>query len=115
MMSLVLPILKISVAAVVIAFASWLSAKKPALAGFIVALPLVSLLALVFSYVEHESVEITVTFAKSILVGIPVSLLFFLPFFFADKLGYGFWVSYLMGIILLVMGYFIHQKIMMII
>ena len=38
--------LKVLLAAVVIAFASWLSGKKPELSGFIIALPLASLIAL---------------------------------------------------------------------
>ena len=38
--------------------------------------------------------------------------LFFLPFFFADKLGNSFWLSYLTGLGLLVIGFFIHRYIM---
>jgi hypothetical protein len=45
---------KLILAATVIGYASWLSDKKPVLAGFIVALPLVSILALLFSYIEHK-------------------------------------------------------------
>ena len=72
--------LKILFAAIVIAFASWLSGKKPELSGFLIALPLASLMALIFSYLEHKNPETSITFAKSILVGVPVSYLFFLPF-----------------------------------
>ena len=111
-MSLTLPILKVAVAAVVIAFASWLSGRKPELAGFIVALPIASLLVLAFSYIEHRDPEASITFAKSILVGVPVSYLFFLPFFFADKMGNSFWLSYMTGLLLLVIGFFIHRYIM---
>ena len=71
---------KVILAALVIAFASWLSGKKPELSGFIIALPLASILALVFSYLEHKNTESSVIFAKSILVGVPVSYLFFYPF-----------------------------------
>ncbi|MCK5395856.1 MAG: hypothetical protein KAJ32_07680 [Gammaproteobacteria bacterium] len=111
-MPLTIAALKIATAACVIAFGSWLAGKKPELAGFIVALPLASLLALAFSYIEHRDAETSITFAKSILVGVPVSYLFFLPFFFADKLDYGFWFSYLTGLMLLVAGFFIHRYIM---
>jgi len=82
--------LKILFAAIVIAFASWLSGKKPELSGFIIALPLASLMALIFSYLEHKNPETSITFAKSILVGVPVSYLFFLPFFFCQKSWYEF-------------------------
>ena len=111
-MSLTLPILKVAAAAIVIAAASWLSGKRPELAGFIIALPIASLLALAFSYIEYKDSAVSITFAKSILVGVPVSYLFFLPFFFADKLGNSFWLSYLTGLVLLVIGFFIHRYIM---
>ena len=55
--------------------------KYPKLAGFIIALPLATLIALVLSYTEHKNVETTITFAKSILVGVPASYFFFIPFF----------------------------------
>ena len=105
-------ILKIIFDAFVIEFASWLSGKKPELSGFIIALPIASILAIVFSFLEHKNTENTVIFAKSILIGVPVSYLFFLPFFFAKNLNMNFWLIYLIGIALLVIGYFVHKYIM---
>ena len=104
-------LIKILLAASVIAFASWLSGKKPELSGFIIALPIASIIAIAFSYLEHKNTENTVIFAKSILVGVPVSYIFFLPFFFAKNLNMNFWLVYGLGIILLVMGYFVHKYI----
>ena len=106
---------KVLLAALVIAFASWLSGKKPELSGFIIALPLASILALVFSYLENKNTESSVIFAKSILVGVPVSYLFFLPFFFAKSLNMNFWLIYGLGILLLIIGYFVHKFIVNII
>jgi len=106
---------KVLLAALVIAFASWLSGKKPEISGFIIALPLASILALVFSYLEHKNTESSVIFAKSILVGVPVSYLFFLPFFFAKSLNMNFWLIYGLGILLLIIGYFVHKFIVNII
>ena len=104
-------LLKVLLAASVIAFASWLSGKKPELSGFIIALPIASIIAIAFSYLEHKNTENTVIFAKSILVGIPVSYLFFLPFFFAKNFNMNFWLIYGLGIILLLIGYFVHKYI----
>ena len=73
---------KVLLAALVIAFASWLSGKKPELSGFIIALPIASIIAIAFSYLEHKNTENTVIFAKSILIGVPVSYMFFVPIFF---------------------------------
>ena len=98
-------------AALVTAFSAWLAGKKPQLAGFIVALPMVSIIALLFSYLEHRDSYASITFAKSIMIGVPVSWLFFLPFFLAERLNYGFWLSYVLGLMLLVLGFFIHTAI----
>jgi hypothetical protein len=103
---------KIAISAGVIAFASWLSNKRPELAGFIVALPLGTLLVLAFSYAEYKNPETAVKFAQSIFAAIPVSLLFFIPFLLAKKLPVGFWGLYAIGIALLVAGYFAHSFIM---
>lgn len=110
-MGAILTFMKVGIAASVIAFTSWLAGKKPELAGFIVALPLASLLALAFSYAEHRDSEASITFAKSILVGVPVSWLFFLPFFVAERFGIGFVTCYAIGIGLLAAGFHLHQYI----
>lgn len=107
--------LKILLAATIIAFASWLSGKKPELSGFIIALPIASIIAIAFSYLEHKNTENSVIFAKSILVGVPVSYLFFLPFLFAKSFNFNFWVIYGLGLALLVIGYLIHKFIINII
>ena len=73
--------LKVFFSGIIIAFASWLSVKKPVLAGFIIALPLMSLISIFFSYLEHRDIDKTVMFSKSILIGVPASLTFFIPFF----------------------------------
>lgn len=106
------PILKVAIAAGVISFASWLSGKRPELAGFIIALPLSTMLALLFSYAEYRDPAATVRFAKSILVAVPVSLLFFVPFLLADRLPFGFWGIYAAGFALLAAGYFAHTFVM---
>ncbi len=103
---------KITIAALVVAFASWLSGKKPELAGFITALPLVSIMAIAFSYMQHHDTSISAQYARSIILAVPVSWLFFAPFFFTEKWETSFWLSYVVGLGLLVVGYFLHQQIM---
>lgn len=103
---------KILLSASIIAFSSWLAGKRPELAGFIVALPLTTLLAIAFSYVQYKDSAASVLFAKSIFVGVPVSLLFFVPFLLAGKLRLEFWQCYVIGLLLLTAGYFLHRQIM---
>lgn len=106
------PVLKIAISACVIAFASWLSGKRPELAGFIIALPLGTMLVLAFSFAEYNDPAASIRFAKSILAAIPMSLLFFVPFLLADKLPFGFWGIYASGFAFLVVGYFAHTYLM---
>jgi hypothetical protein len=105
-------IVKVIIAACVIAGASWLSERRPEVAGFIIALPLASILALAFSYMEYRNPEASIQFAKSILIGVPISYLFFIPFFFEQKFRYGFLGSYVIGLFLLLLGFLLHQWIM---
>ena len=100
---------KILISSIIISFASWLSFKKPQISGFIVALPLVSIISLAFSFLEHQDKDKTILFAKSIVVGIPASLLFFVPFFFSKMLNLNFWTTYILGLIFLVLGFYIHK------
>lgn len=102
-------LLKASIAAFVIVFASWLAGKKPELAGFITALPLVSIMAIAFAYTQHGDVNNTAQYARSIIFAVPISWLFFVPFFFTEKFGLGFWGSWCLGLLLLGLGYFVHQ------
>lgn len=103
--------LKIIFSAVFISFVSWLSGKRVGLAGFLTALPLTTLLALAFSHWEWQNPQQSTEYAKSIFLAIPISLLFFVPFFFVEKTHWGFWINYSLGVLLLVVGYFLHQSV----
>ncbi len=109
---MIITISKLAIALGVIIGASWLSGKKPELAGFITALPLVSILAIAFSYIQYQDAETTSQYARSIMIAVPISWLFFLPFFFTGKWELGFWGTYAVGVVLLPIGYLLHQQIM---
>lgn len=109
---MILAIGKVFVAAILISFVSWLSGKKIALAGFLTAIPLTTLIALAFSQLEWKDSAQSVEYAKSVFVAVPVSLLFFVPFLMADKLNLSFWGCYVFGIVLIVLGFFIHNWIL---
>lgn len=102
------PVFNIILSASFITLVSWLSGKKGHLAGFLTALPLTTLIALVLSNKQYSG-EVAVDYAKSVFAAIPISLLFFIPFLLATKLNLSFWACYIAGVILLGFGYFIHQ------
>lgn len=104
-------VLNLIISASMISFASWLSGRLPGLAGFMVALPLASLLVLPLSFREHGDPAATIELARSIFVAIPVSLLFFVPFLFSDRFGLSFWQAYGIGAAALPVGFFVHRAV----
>ena len=98
--------LKIFVSATVIAFTSWLAGRKPILAGFIIALPLTSILAILFAYYEHRDMQKIDEFASSILVTVPLSLVFFVPFLLNRWMKLSFIPTFLMALAFLILAYF---------
>ena len=62
------------------------------------------------SPLKHGDAEKSVAFGQSILLAVPVSYLFFIPFFIPKVAEFGFWLVYGLGLSLLVAGYFLHQS-----
>ena len=103
-------VLNALVSAVVIGVAAWISRRYPATAGFIVALPVATMLVLPLAYLQHRDAGSVFDMARSILVALPITLLFFVPFLMRDRLS--FWGAYAIGCALLPLGYFAHRAIM---
>jgi len=101
-------IFKIIVSGFLIAVASWLAGKKPILAGFIIALPLMSMLSILFTYAEYRDMTKINQFATSILVAVPLSLTFFIPFLVNKWLKLNFATTYSLAITCLIAAYFLH-------
>ena len=104
-------VLKILLSASIIAGISWYAGKNPSLAGFLIALPILSVLAISFSYFQYRDMEKINQFANSIVVSIPLSLLFFAPFILNLWLKWSFFPIIFSGFILLFVGYLIHSRI----
>jgi len=101
--------LKILVSATVIATASWLSGRYSKAAGLLVALPLASSPVLPMSYMEHRDARVSLDLARSILIALPSTLIFFASFLAAGRLGIGFWAAYGFGCLLLPIAFLIHE------
>ncbi len=89
-----------------IAYASWLAGKKPVLAGFIIALPLTSILGILFAYAEHRDMAKINQFASSIFVAVPLSLTFFVPFLLNRWLKLGFALTFILALACLAAAYY---------
>ena len=102
-------IFKILISVTVITGTSWLAGKNPRLAGWIIALPISSMLALLFTQAQFRDSARSAEFARSILISVPLSLTFFVPFLFAERLRWGFAGLYSSGVALLTLAYFLQR------
>lgn len=102
-------VINLVVSATAISTASWLSARFPGIAGFIVALPLATMLVLPLSQLEHGSQADPTALAKSIFLAIPMVMLFLLPFLFSERVGLGFWSAYALACAWLAPAFFLHR------
>ena len=94
-------LVKILVSAVVIAFAAEVAKRQPFWGALIIALPLTSILAMSWLYVETRNNEQLTQFAQDIFALVPVSLIFFLPFLLEGKTQLGFVANMAVGLALL--------------
>ena len=101
-------ILKVLVSGLIVAATSWLAGRKPFLAGFIVALPLVSLLSLAFVYLETRDMQKINDYATSIFVAVPLSMAFFGPFILNRWLHLNFCATLIFALLFLFGAFLIH-------
>lgn len=102
-------ILNVLISALVISLSAWLAERRPDLAGFIVSLPLSTLLVLALNQMQYRDETKATLLAKSIFVAIPSTLVFFIPFLLTERLKLSFWAAFGMGALLLVPAFFIHR------
>ena len=101
--------INVVLSALVIGVAAWLSGRFPQAAGFLVSLPLATMLVLPMAHLQHNDAGKTVAFAESILSAVPVVMLFLLPFILAVRSGWSFWVAYGLACLWLIPAFFLHR------
>lgn len=101
---------KVLVSAAIIGVATEVAKRYPFWGAVIVALPLTSILAMSWLYLDTRNNELLAQFARDILVLLPVSLLFFLPFLIEKRTGAGFMVNMIVGLALLALGVWLLRR-----
>ena len=102
-------VLNMLISATVISICVWLAGNSPRVAGFIISLPISTLLVLALNQIQRGESGNGVALAKSVFIAIPASLVFFIPFLLSDRFKIPFWACYISGIVLLVGAFFVHQ------
>ena len=93
----------------IIVFCGWLAGRKPVLAGFIIALPLMSVFSILFSYLQYRDMAKINQFAESILLAVPLSLVFFAPFVLNKWLKMSFPLTFAAAFGCLALAYLLHS------
>jgi hypothetical protein len=96
--------IKLMFSAGVIAAAAEVAKRSEFWGAVIIALPLSSMLAMLWLYADtHDSAKVSL-FARDIFYLVPPSLLFFVPFLFEPKTHWPFWLSFVGGLLLMGVG-----------
>jgi len=104
--------LNVGISVAVIAASTWLAKRQPASAGFIAALPITTMLVLTLSHLDGQGGSDRATLARSLLLGIPLSSTFLVPFALAPRWNLGFWACFTLGLVLLGAGFAVHRAVL---
>jgi uncharacterized membrane protein (GlpM family) len=105
-------ITKILISAIIIAFVSEISKRYTVLGGLIAAMPLTTLLSMIWLYYEKKDLALLSDFTKSVFWGIFPSLLFFIPAIWLFKKGCNFYLTLFISFLFYGVGAYFHQKLL---
>ena len=88
------------IAAAVVALVPELAKRYPRVGALILTLPIVSILAILFTWLKQQEVGAVATFCRETLVLVPLGLPFFVPLALADRWALNFWVAFAIGVAL---------------
>jgi len=92
-------VVKIIISAIIIGTVTEIARKSPAFGGAVAALPLVSILSVIWLYDQGEETERISRFVFGVLAGLPATAVLLLVAALALKASFPFWPAILLGII----------------
>lgn len=90
-------IVKATISAAVIVAVAEIAGRTPRLGALLLTLPIVSIIAFIMTWNKNHDMEIISHLARETLVLVPLGLPFFVPFAFANRTGWSFWPSFVVG------------------
>ena len=100
---------KIIVSALIIAGVSELAKKMPSLGGLIAAMPLTTLLALIWLYAETGDYQLVHTFTRSVLFAIVPTIFFFITALALFRKGVPFFLVLILSFVIYIGAALVHQ------
>jgi hypothetical protein len=105
-------IVKVAVSAIIIAGVSELAKRMPSLGGLIAAMPLTTLLVLIWLYAETGDYQLAHTFTRSVLYAIVPTIFFFITALYLFKRGTSFIILLLVSFVVFLGAAAVHQWLM---
>ncbi|UCG39174.1 MAG: DUF3147 family protein [bacterium] len=102
-------LVKVLVSAFIIAGVSELAKRMPSLGGLIAAMPLTTLLSLIWLYVDTGDYQLAHTFTRSVLFAIVPTVLFFMAALFLFRRGTGFVTLLVLSFVVFLGAAAVHQ------
>ena len=99
-------VIKIIISALIIFIASEIAKKDTLVGAIIVSLPMISLLSIIWIYVETRDIERIISFSYSVFSMIIPSLSFFLTLPYFLKKNISFSISLMLSIVIMIVLYF---------
>lgn len=93
-------VLRVAIVAVIVVSVAEISKRSPRLGAVLLSLPLVSLLAFMFGWLQHRDLPAISKMARETLILVPLGLPFFIPLAVAHNFGLGFWPAFVAGVVL---------------
>lgn len=93
-------LLRFVIAGTIVVAVTELSQRFPRIGALILTLPVVSMIAFVSVWARLGDMRAVSSTARETLILLPLSLPFFLPLAFAERLGLGFWSAFATGFVL---------------
>lgn len=93
-------ILRVGLAASIVVTVAELSQRFPRQGALLLSLPILSIVAFAFSWVQHHDLPAISRMARGTLVLVPLGLPFFVPLAFGERFGLSFWPCFIAGILM---------------
>jgi len=94
---------KILISSLIITFSTEVAKRNPSFGGLILSLPLTSLIAYLIMGFEKASPQLLNDYAKSTLIFVPASLIFFVPFVLPQIGDWSFISKFSIGLVSLIL------------
>ncbi|WP_105615984.1 DUF3147 family protein [Vallitalea okinawensis] len=107
-----LNIIKTIITAILITFVAWISKKSPTIGGIVVSLPITSMLAMMWLYVDTKDNQVVMELSNSVVWALIPSILFFICMSFLLKKQLNFYLAMLISSGVMAGGYYIYVKIL---